>query len=394
MKDIANTPLVSIICSTYNHGLYISQCLDGFLMQKTNFPFEILIHDDASTDNTPDIIREYEHNHPQVIRPIYQKENKYSKKEDIFAKYQCSRVRGKYIAICEGDDYWIDPLKLQKQIDFLENNPDYGMIYTTSKVYNQKEGKIEEEIIGREFNGYIELLSGNCIPTLTSCIRSALVMEYLKEVEPKSKNWLMGDYPMWLWISYYHKIKFLPSDVIIDKLDLSKWEREDKIIPLRNMYLIGIASNYGNEICLGATAGDRVLDKSPVFADIYEQLLNYLYQKQHWTEERKIKINLDFKRYTKTELIRIFVEQGGNIEEAFTSSFSCYSPEGGKECWSCKPCFRKFIAFALNGYPFTEEVIARNITYIKREVLPLIESGYYGRKQEEEEIKQVLSIYK
>ena len=129
MKDIANTPLVSIICSTYNHGLYISQCLDGFLMQKTNFPFEILIHDDASTDNTPDIIREYEHNHPQVIRPIYQKENKYSKKEDIFAKYQCSRVRGKYIAICEGDDYWIDPLKLQKQIDFLENNPDYGMIY-------------------------------------------------------------------------------------------------------------------------------------------------------------------------------------------------------------------------------------------------------------------------
>ena len=71
MKDIANTPLVSIICSTYNHGLYISQCLDGFLMQKTNFPFEILIHDDASTDNTPDIIREYEHNHPQVIRPRY-----------------------------------------------------------------------------------------------------------------------------------------------------------------------------------------------------------------------------------------------------------------------------------------------------------------------------------
>lgn len=234
MKDIANTPLVSIICSTYNHGLYISQCLDGFLMQKTNFPFEILIHDDASTDNTPDIIREYEHNHPQVIRPIYQKENKYSKKEDIFAKYQCSRVRGKYIAICEGDDYWIAPLKLQKQIDFLENNPDYGMIYTTSKVYNQKEGKIEEDIIGRKFNGYIELLSGNCIPTLTSCIRSALVMEYLKEVEPKSKNWLMGDYPMWLWISYYHKIKFLPESTTVYRVleesashsnDIQKYER-------------------------------------------------------------------------------------------------------------------------------------------------------------------------
>jgi len=89
------------------------------------------------------------------------------------------------------------------------------------------------------------------------------------------------------------EIKRLPADVVVEKLNLSKWEREDKIIPLRNMYLIGIATNYGNEICLGATAGDRVLDKSPVFADIYEQLLNYLYQKQHWTEERKIKINLD-----------------------------------------------------------------------------------------------------
>ena len=217
-----------------NHGLYISQCLDGFLMQKTNFPFEILIHDDASTDNTPDIIREYEHNHPQVIRPIYQKENKYSKKEDIFAKYQCSRVRGKYIAICEGDDYWIDPLKLQKQIDFLEKNPDYGMIYTTSKVYNQKEGKIEEDIIGREYKGYIELLSGNCIPTLTTCIRSSLVMEYLKEVEPKSKNWLMGDYPMWLWISYYYKIKYLPESTTVYRVleesashsnDIQKYER-------------------------------------------------------------------------------------------------------------------------------------------------------------------------
>ena len=79
------------------------------------------------------------------------------------------------------------------------------------------------------------------------------------------------------------EMKRLPDDTIIERLDLSKWEREDKIIPLRNMYLIGIATNYGDEICLGATAGDRVLDKSPVFAELYEDLLGYLYQKQHWT---------------------------------------------------------------------------------------------------------------
>lgn len=190
------------------------------------------------------------------------------------------------------------------------------------------------------------------------------------------------------------EIKRLPSDVIVEKLDLSTWEREDKIIPLRNMFLIGIATNYGNEICLGATAGDRVLDKSPIFADMYEQLLNYLYQKQHWTEERKIRINLDFKKYTKAQLVRIYKEQRGDIEDAFASSFSCYSPEDGKECWKCKPCFRKFIAFALNGYPFSKAIIDANLAYIKREILPLIESGCYGRKQEEEEIMKVLTIYK
>lgn len=82
------------------------------------------------------------------------------------------------------------------------------------------------------------------------------------------------------------------------------------------------------------------------------------------------------------------------MDEAFSSSFSCYTPEHGKECWSCKPCFRKFIAFALNGYPFTEDIIDRNVSYIRKEILPLIESGTYGRKQEEDEIMQVLSFYK
>lgn len=190
------------------------------------------------------------------------------------------------------------------------------------------------------------------------------------------------------------EIKRLPKDVIVKTLNLSEWEREDKIIPLRNMYLIGIATNYGNEICLGATAGDRVLDKSPIFADIYEQLLNYLYQEQHWTRQRKIRINLDFKKYTKTELVRMYKEKGGDMEEAFASSFSCYSPEKGKECWKCKPCFRKFIAFALNGYSFPPEIAEKNISYIKREILPLIKSGCYGRKQEENEILQVLTLYR
>jgi glycosyltransferase involved in cell wall biosynthesis len=116
-------PLVSICCITYNHENYIRDAIEGFLMQKTDFPFEIIIHDDASTDATADIIREYERKHPDVIKPIYQTENQYSKgKHAILFTFMAAR--GKYLALCEGDDYWIDPLKLQKQITEMEKHPE------------------------------------------------------------------------------------------------------------------------------------------------------------------------------------------------------------------------------------------------------------------------------
>lgn len=117
---------VSVSCLTYNHEKYIRKCLDGFVNQKTNFKFEVLIHDDASTDGTADIIREYEKKYPDIIKPIYQTENQYSKDVNIIEVYQYPRIKGKYYAVCEGDDCWVDFNKLQKQYDFLENNPDYS----------------------------------------------------------------------------------------------------------------------------------------------------------------------------------------------------------------------------------------------------------------------------
>ena len=137
----SKVPLVSICCAAYNHEPYIRQCLDGFVMQRTTFPFEVLIHDDASTDKTADIIREYEKKYPDIIKPIYQKENQYSKGGKISLRFNIPRAKGKYIAFCEGDDYWIDPLKLQKQVDFLEANPDYGLVCTDVDFYIQAEDR-------------------------------------------------------------------------------------------------------------------------------------------------------------------------------------------------------------------------------------------------------------
>lgn len=188
------------------------------------------------------------------------------------------------------------------------------------------------------------------------------------------------------------------KDVVIVDFPLGQWERDDAIIPLRNLYLTMVMCNITGsedvEICLGATAGDRVLDKSPLFVEKVNDLLNYLYQPQHWIKEgKRVKLNIDFKTKTKTELIKMFVEAGGDINEAFSRSFSCYDPIDGHECWQCKPCFRKFVSFALNGMNFPKEVSDTAITYIKKEIEPQIIAGTYGRAEEEKEIQAVLKLY-
>ena len=124
---------VTIRCITYNQKDYIRQCLDGFVMQRTNFRFEAIVHDDASTDGTAEIVREYAEKYPDIIKPIFETENQYSKHDGSLARIMNANTRGKYVAICEGDDYWTDPLKLQKQADFLDANPQCSLTYHACK---------------------------------------------------------------------------------------------------------------------------------------------------------------------------------------------------------------------------------------------------------------------
>lgn len=133
--------MVSVICNAYNHEKYIKDALDGFVMQNTNFGFEILVHDDASTDGTADIIRQYEARYPDLIKPIYQTENQYSKKKGLVTKIQFGRAKGKYVAFCEGDDYWTDPLKLQKQFDAMQAHPDIDMCAHTADAVSAATGQ-------------------------------------------------------------------------------------------------------------------------------------------------------------------------------------------------------------------------------------------------------------
>lgn len=115
---------VSVLCTAYNHEDYIREALEGFVCQKTNFDYEVIVHDDASTDRTAEIIAEYAQRYPDLIKPIYQKENQYSQHVNLYVQILLPAAKGQYIAMCEGDDYWIDENKLQLQVDFLDQHPE------------------------------------------------------------------------------------------------------------------------------------------------------------------------------------------------------------------------------------------------------------------------------
>lgn len=199
MHEIDTRPIMVSICSiTYNHAPYIRQCLDGFLMQKCNFRYEIIINDDCSTDGTTEIIREYEREYSDIIHPIYQSENQYQKGvRGMFAKFVFPKAKGKYIAVCEGDDYWTDPLKLQKQVNFLEMHTDYSMCFTNAIVhYQNKKIKDYPFVDGFEmdcdFTG-IELYSNWLVPTCTMAFRNKVVHSiYMRKVQ-EDERFIYGD---------------------------------------------------------------------------------------------------------------------------------------------------------------------------------------------------------
>lgn len=212
VKDVIDKDLMlSVHMITYNHEKYIEQAIKGVLMQETNFDFELIIADDCSPDDTAKIVEDIIKNHPKGYKIKYfrQDTNIGMNANAAFAFANC---KGKYVAICEGDDYWTDPLKLYKQVDFLESNSEYGLIHTDSLAYNQSKG--EFEILKKMKNKYKsffeELMFGNAhIYTLTVCFRKIFWLDYIKEIQPASKNWLMGDLPLWLFISKKSKIFFI-----------------------------------------------------------------------------------------------------------------------------------------------------------------------------------------
>lgn len=202
-----NDIIVSIRCFAYNHKEYIRDCLEGFVMQKTNFRFEAIVHDDASTDGTTDIIREYAEKYPDIIKPIYETENQYKKHDGSLKRIMNSQMRGKYIAMCEGDDYWIDPLKLQKQVDFLEAHPDYTMCCSDAVIktpymeldwcrYNQNQTIPTEDVI---------MHGGLFVQTATLLFKKELRLN-ADDYPEAARKCHVGDFPLQIYAALKGKI--------------------------------------------------------------------------------------------------------------------------------------------------------------------------------------------
>ncbi len=205
---LKNNPTVSVLMTTYNQEKYIRDAIKGVLIQKTKFAIELIIGEDHSTDSTRDICNEYKHTNPEIIRILPSETNLGPLPNFNKCLEECN---GKYIAICEGDDYWTDPLKLQKQVDFLNDNPDYAIVHTNKKVLLDDKIYDDKQIIINSGEVFEDLLCSNTICTLTVMVRSGIFKEAVKRVtsHPEISKLVAHDYAFWLEIALEYKIGFL-----------------------------------------------------------------------------------------------------------------------------------------------------------------------------------------
>lgn len=202
------SPLVSLFIFTYNQENIISKTINSLLEQITTFHYEIIIAEDCSKDDTLNVCIEYFKKYPDIIRVIHNEQNK-----GIIKNYHESisdYARGRYIASVGGDDWWHDHTKIQKQVDFLENHLDYGMVFSPTLVFSEDKERVISTYTSKRQCTFENLMMDNFIPAPTACYRKSLFDMYVREIAPVEKQFICEDYPMWLWFSY--KSKFYRID--------------------------------------------------------------------------------------------------------------------------------------------------------------------------------------
>ena len=233
MVNSDHSIMVSIRCYAFNQERYIRDCLDGFVMQQTNFRFEAIVHDDASSDKTAAIIQEYANKYPEIIIPILESENQYSKHDGSIGRIMDQNTRGKYIAICEGDDFWTDPLKLQKQFDLMEAHPEYSLCFHAHEDLYQDGTRIQKRptTLKDTYSAEDIILGGGGFMATNSMFYRAKYLR--KEAIPDFwKNCSVGDYPSMLYYASKGNIGYIDESMsVYRRMSIGSWSEINNKTP-------------------------------------------------------------------------------------------------------------------------------------------------------------------
>lgn len=282
-------PLVVIHTLAFNHEPYIRDTLEGIVKQKTTFPFVAIVHEDASTDRTAEIIREYEKKYPDIIKPIYEKENQYSRKDNSLGrimKQACIATEAKYVAWCEGDDYWTDPNKLQMQVDFLEKHPDYSLCFHNVNVLHQNTVGMKTQCGNVESRDYTaqEVFNRWVIPTCSAVMRIDCAIK-----TPVHRDFIVGDNVLWATCLSMGKIHGFKDVMGVYRRVETGWTaRMSKSRDLRHDTGLKWIKHYKAMIACFPNIDESVFNTLIIDSMAYVSLLEFLtFNKQFITNFRK-----------------------------------------------------------------------------------------------------------
>ena len=208
------TPLVSVCVTTYNHAPYIAQAIESILAQKCDFDVEIILSDDCSQDSTPEICRSYAERYPERVRLLSAEQN-----VGMRANYRrtIEAARGEYVALCDGDDWWCDPMKLALQVALMEQDKQCGLCYTRSE---RRQGeRVWHYPVGPMHLDFENMLFNNTVENCTALARRHLVEQYYAEVKPEEHpEWLTDDAPMWIWFAANSRLQAIDTITAVHRL--------------------------------------------------------------------------------------------------------------------------------------------------------------------------------
>lgn len=263
---------VSILCTAYNHERFIADALLSFINQETRYSIEVIVHDDASMDSTPEIIRQFQERYPMIVKPILQRENQTSKGISV-SEICASHAHGRYIAICEGDDFWIDTRKLEKQINYLETHRDCTFCFTNGRQINAQTGRFENPCLpgtwheekhfipGTQDLGVSEVVYIPCAPTASYVYPREVHERLLTEKREYPSNCFKGDYYCQLLATSYGYAHFIDEEMVAYRVanadsmtgkwrdDRTIWTRHaGRVLSMLESFDVKTRHQYSNEI--------------------------------------------------------------------------------------------------------------------------------------------------